>query len=97
MGLRHRAAEYGKAISSEANTVNATVAESLTVPTGAVSALVTCDAATRYRVDGTSPTATVGHYVAAYGNVELFLDDMDEAEFISVSGDSVLFITYFGE
>lgn len=96
MSLLTRAYDYGVAVSSESITVDATTAQGLTVPAGAVSALVTAGAnPVRYRLDGVAPTASTGHYVAANGNVEVYAADLTSARFIATTGTSTLFVTYF--
>jgi hypothetical protein len=98
MGTLQRGHSFGSAVSSETNTVDATTAEALTVPAAATVALVTAGAnAIRYRLDGNDPTASVGHYVAANGNLEVFINDLKAVRFISTTGTSVLFVTYFKE
>lgn len=55
-------------------TVSSTsTSQALTVPTGAIAAFVTCETNNvRYRLDGSLPTATVGHLLSA-GDPPLFL------------------------
>lgn len=96
MGLSNRASQYGETLSSQENTVDNTTAEGLTVPDAAVSALVTAGAvACRWRTDGVAPTASVGHYLAANENIEVFGADMDTFKIIATATTSVLFITYY--
>lgn len=98
MSLARRAQSYGKVISSQALTVDATTPQALTVPAGTVSALITAGAnPVRWRADGTNPSATVGHYVAANGNIEIFQGDLASVRFVATTATSALFITYFGE
>jgi hypothetical protein len=55
----------------------------------------------RYRHDGTAPTTTVGHYVAANTTEYIYLDRTaavtTEFQIIAVSTDSVCYITLLGE
>lgn len=98
MGLSARAAQYGETISSETNTLDATTAEGLNVPTDARSALITAGAqAVRWRTDGTDPTATVGHFLASNANLEVFNRDLKKIKLIATSATSDIIITYFKE
>jgi len=75
-----------------------TTAKTLTIPSGAVRAVLVAEAQPlRYRVDGTSPTSTVGFLVASgipfelYGSVTL-----DQFRTIRSGGtDSVLSVHYY--
>ena len=96
MGLSNRASQYGAALSEQTLTVDATTAQGLTVPATAVSALITAGAnPVRWRSAGVSPTSTVGHYLAANANLEIFGVDLNAIKFISTTATSDLIITYF--
>lgn len=94
-----RAAGFGRVISSESVTgVSTSPAVGLTVPAGTKSAVITVTADARYRVDSNDPTPTVGHFVAANGNVEVFgYDEVNAVKFVAVTGTTDLFVTYYGE
>lgn len=99
MGISNRGSGFGRVLSSESITGIGTVtAQGLTVPAFARSALVTVGSnAARFRSDGTDPTAGVGHYVAANGVLEVFGDEVGDIKFISTTGTTDLFVTYYGE
>ncbi len=99
MGLIRRQQEFGKTISSQSISQDATTATALTVPTATTvqSALVSVWGPCSFRTDGTSPTATVGHTMAANASVEIFGDDVRTFEIISQSGTVAVFVTYLGE
>lgn len=97
MGLIKRSAEFGKTLSSQSISQDASTATALTVPDLAISALITAWGNAAYRIDGTSPTATVGHVIPANGSVEIFGDDLRNCEVISQAGTVIVFVTYFGE
>ena len=69
MGVRRSAAEYGSAIGDQQLTVAGT-AVALTVPSGAVAAMVT-NGAEPIRVRWGTPTASVGHYLNPYSVLDL--------------------------
>jgi hypothetical protein len=97
MGTLARGHSFGVAVASEAIAVSSS-ALALTVPAAATTALVTAGAnPIRYRMDGNDPTASVGHYVAANGNLEVFVNDLTKIRFISTTGTSNIFVTYFKE
>jgi hypothetical protein len=77
-----------------------TVVLSLTVPTGATEAYLTCETNDiRYRVDGLDPTATVGH-VLVKGQLLTMRSRylLQGMRMIRVgAGDSVLSCTYFAD
>lgn len=51
----------------------------------------------RYRYDGTAPTSTVGHYIAAYGTHEVSGQiNCKNLQLIAVGGNSVSTITLEG-
>jgi hypothetical protein len=72
---------------------------SLTVPALARRALVQVQGASvRWRDDGTDPTAAIGMLLYTDGTIPnefLYEGDLDEIEFIRVSTDAVLNISYF--
>ena len=94
MGIRGAAAEYGSAIGDQQLTVSGT-AIALTVPTGAVTAMVT-NGAEPVRVRWGTPTASVGHYLNPYSVLDLYQDDLTDVKFIRVSSSSTADVTYFG-
>jgi len=74
-------------------------AVTLTVPSGATHAWVSVDtgsAATGVRLtfDGTTPTASAGHFLAA-GDALTFVDNLSALKFIGVSGTAQLQVSYF--
>ena len=100
MSISRAASEYGILKGDQSLTVAGT-AVSLTVPTGAVAAMVTNGAEPiRARwTDGTrggDPTASVGHYLNPYSVMDLYTDDLSEIKFIRVSSSSTIHVTYFG-
>lgn len=101
MGVTSRGIEFGTSYGVEYMNSVGDVALSLTVPTGAVAALVSVVGAEpiKWRVDGIAPTATVGHPLSVGGHVEVYRDDMHRFEVISgtVSTPTQVFVTYFGE
>lgn len=93
-----RAAGFGQVLSSETLTPGTGSAVALTVPAGAKSVVITVGAnAVRYRSDGTDPTTSVGHFIAANGNIEVFGNEMNDIRLISTSSTSACFITYYGD
>lgn len=98
MGISARGAAYGRVLSTEQISQGASTASGLTVPAAARSAFVTMGAnPVRFRSDGTDPTTSVGHYVAANGNLELFGDELNTIKFISTTSTSNIFVTYYKE
>lgn len=98
MGISARGSSFGRVLSSETIAQDAVTAGALTVPAAARSAFVTMgDNPVRFRSDGTNPTTSVGHYVAANGNLELFGDEMSQIRFISTTSTSNIFVTYYQE
>ncbi len=96
--LGARGAGFGSPLSTENFTQDAVTATGLTVPAGAKSALITVGGqAVRYRSDATDPTSTVGHFVAANGNIEVFGNELASIKLISTSATSDIFITYYGD
>jgi hypothetical protein len=93
MGIRKRAVEFGDAVGDQSLTVSST-AVGLTIPSGAVSALLT-NGAEPIRLRWGTPTASVGHYLAPYTSIELF-NDKSDVKLIRVSSDSTVFVTYYG-
>lgn len=62
--------------------------------------MISCNTdAVRYRADGTAPTATVGHPLAAAATLILMDSNYESVlqnlQFIRQSGDATLFISYF--
>lgn len=67
----------------------------LTVPSGATHAWVSVDTASntiRWTRDGTSPTATVGHELAALDSMEI--DNVSNFKMISKSGTATVQVSY---
>jgi len=93
-GARRAASEYGVVLGDEAVTVS-TAAVGLTVPAGALQALVT-NGASAIRVRWGTPTSTVGHYLNPRSAMEIF-NSMDDLQFIRAGAvDSTIHVTYFG-
>jgi len=90
-----RAASFGRAISFEALTVSST-AVALTVPTDIHSAFCSTDGETvRFRMDGSDPTATVGHKLPLDTFIEFYRDDLKHLKFIATGADATVFVTYY--
>lgn len=52
--------------------------------------------AVRYRVDGAAPTASVGHQIAANGNVTVYgINNIRRIQLIRVTTDATVFVTYY--
>jgi hypothetical protein len=78
-------------------TQSGTTALALTVPAGAVGAIVVVSTqAARFRADGTDPTATVGMPVAAGGTLALTGAWLTRGKFIAQTGTITLDATFFG-
>ena len=59
-------------------------------------ALVTVESNTvRWRADGTDPTASTGHQLAAGQSLEVWGADMNRIEFIRETSDATVRVTYF--
>lgn len=107
MGLEFRGAQFGTAYSSETfNAVTDTGVETLTVPPGdaggwVVGALLSVTGAEpiKWRVDGVSPTATIGHPLASGSHIEVWRNDMSALRFVcGTAGQTTdVFVTYFRE
>lgn len=70
-------------------------AQSLTVPAGATSAIITAEAqAVRYRDDGTAPTATVGMPVAVAVQLQ-YTGALANIQFIEQTSGAKLNILYY--
>lgn len=92
--LAQRAAALGAPVGFQ--TFAAATATALTVPSGAKSAFVTVDGdALRWRSDGTSPTASVGMYIADGGGIEVGTLELAVIEFIAVAGSATVSVTYY--
>ena len=96
MGVaRDSASAYGVLKGDESLTVSSTAIALASIPSGALSALVT-NGAEAIRVRWGTPTASVGHYLNPYSVLELF-NSMDDVKLIRVgSSDSTIFVSYFG-
>jgi hypothetical protein len=72
-----------------------TTAQALTVPAGAVSALIVCEAqAVRWRGDGVAPTASVGMPLAVGPHLE-YSGDLSAFKVIEQTAGGKLNVTYF--
>ena len=92
---RSAASAYGNLKGDESLTVSSSAVSLASVPSGALSALVT-NGAEPIRVRWGTPTASVGHYLNPYSVMEFF-NSMDDVKFIRTgSSDSTIFVTYFG-
>ena len=92
---RSQASAYGVLKGDESLTVSSTAIPLASVASGALSALIT-NGAEPIRVRWGTPTASVGHYLAAYSVLDLF-NSMADVRFIRTGGsDSTIFVTYFG-
>ena len=94
------ATSYGVFKGDQQLTVGST-AVALTVPAGAVAAMITNGAeAIRVRWDdgsrGGAPTASVGHYLNPYSVMDLYTKDLTQIKMIRVASDSDVQISYFG-
>lgn len=77
-----------------AGTINASTA--LTVPAGAVLAIINCEAqAIRFRDDGTAPTAAVG-FPLAVGSLFTLEGRLESYLFIAQVAGAVLNVLYYG-
>ena len=96
MGLaRDAASAYGVLKGDESLTVSSTAIALASVPSGALTALIT-NGAEAIRVRWGTPTTSVGHYLNPYSVLEVF-NSMDSVKCIRVgSSDSTIFVTYFG-
>ncbi len=90
---KRAASAYGVFKGDESLTVSSTAA-SLTVPTGALSALIT-NGSNEIRVRWGTPTSSVGHALNPNSVMEVF-NSMDTVELIATGSDSTIFVTYFG-
>jgi hypothetical protein len=92
-----RAAGFGRGFSFENLAVSGS-AVGLTVPNGAVSALISVDnVEVRYRIDGSNPTTTVGHKLPLDTFMEIYRADLDYIKFISTGAATNVFVTYYQE
>lgn len=70
-------------------------ATALTVPADSVSAIVQVDVAdVRWRMDGVSPTATVGNLMAIGDRLKFNADELALIKFIEVDSGAILNIQY---
>lgn len=98
MGVSARGASYGRVISSETLQAVTGSVVVLSPPAAARSAFVTVGAnPVRFRSDGTDPTTSVGHYLAANSNLEVHSDEMNQVKFRSTTSTSDMFVTFYGE
>lgn len=92
---RASASDFGVYKGDESLTVSSSAVALASIPSGALSALVT-NGAEAIRVRWGTPTASVGHYLNPYSVIDLY-SSMSTVKFIRAgSSDSVLHITYFG-
>ncbi len=97
MSIGRRISGFGHIVSSESLTVTNASTETLVVPAGVVSALISVDGfPVRFRVDGNSPTTTVGHYLDAGDYFEMMRPEILAVEFIAVVSNATVFVTYYG-
>ena len=93
------ASAYGVFKGDQQLTVSNT-AVALTVPAGAVGAMITNGAeAVRVRwtgAGGGDPTASGGHYLNPYSVMDLYTKDLTEVKLIRVASDSDIQISFFG-
>lgn len=93
--LAQRAQALGTPVGFQ--TFAASTATALTVPSGAKSAFVTVDGdSARWRSDGTSPTTTVGMYLADGGGIEVGTLELPVIEFIAIADSATVSVTYYG-
>lgn len=70
--------------------------QTLTVPDAALGAVITIHTNdVRYRVDGTNPSASVGHFASENANIEVNADHARNFRFIGISGNAGAFVTYY--
>lgn len=87
-GIRYAALGYQQITSLSAAT-------SLTVPSGATTAIITAEAqAVRYRDDGTAPTATVGMPIVV-GVPTVYTGPLKNIQFIEQTASAKLNISYY--
>ena len=91
---RASASDFGVVKGDEALTVSSTAVPLASVPAGSMNALVT-NGAEPIRVRWGTPTASVGHYLNPYSVLDLY-SSMSSVQFLAVSSDSVIHVTYFG-
>ena len=96
MSLQKAAASaYGVLKGDESLTVSDSAVALASVPSGALTGLIT-NGAEPIRVRWGTPTASVGHYLNPYSVLEVF-NSMTDIKFIRAgSSDSTIFVTYFG-
>jgi hypothetical protein len=71
-------------------------AQPLTVPGGAIAALIMCEiASVRYRDDGVNPTAGVGMIISPGSAPLLYAGNLSAIAFIQISAGAVLDILYY--
>lgn len=95
MSASVRSFQHGEGFADDVVTVDGTAAGLPSIPAGTMSALVTAvDVDVRYRF-ASSPTASVGHLLPIGGNIEVFVRDLANIEFISTGASGSLMVTYF--
>lgn len=87
----------GKCLGFVKMTALATAASLSSIPLFAKRAVVQCEGAdTRWRADGSNPTATDGMLLAA-GSERIFtVEDLSKIKFIQTSSGAILQVSYFG-
>ena len=96
MTSTQRVLAMGRAISFEQITLNASTADTLTVPVRIYSCLITADGANvRWRADGGAATSSVGHLLVDGQSIEFFGDDVDSLSIIATTGTPTVAVTYF--
>jgi hypothetical protein len=72
------------------------VATALTVPSGAETALISCETGNvRWRDDGVAPTATVGMVIYATQPPQVFAGDLTVLKFILSTAGAILNVSYY--
>lgn len=75
--------------------ITATTATALSVPAGALYAMIQADAAVRYRDDGPDPTSSAGIKIPADG-VIFYTGSLPALRIIGVAAGAVVNISYYG-
>jgi len=92
---RDAASAYGVLKGDESLTVSSPAVAVASIPSGALTALIT-NGANQIRVRWGTPTASVGHALQPYSVLTVY-NSMDSVKLIRTgSSDSTIFVTYFG-
>lgn len=98
MGLNRRATEFGTTLGDASFTVTSAAVVGLSPPDNCAAAVVSIGAQpVRMRSSQGSPSASLGHLLAADSAVTFLGPDVYYAKFIAVGADSVCFVTFFGD